>query len=159
MIALTNILDPSPNLINTETNTEQIDNTLTLELFANKKNIEDKISEYNAILTKNFINESFFLYDKSNLIKKTFVTAINKQLLLYGSFSYFSGKTSIKDLKLINSPLNFLIEKRCLKENLKLQVAYINGSDVKTEDKKIHDFSNTKLGERQKSMLHHPLKP
>ena len=109
--ALTNILDPSPNLINTETNTEQIDNTLTLELFASKKNIEDKISEYNTIPTKNFINESFFLYDKSNLIKKTFVTAINKQLLLYGSFSYFSGK----DLRLINFPLNLLIEKRSLK--------------------------------------------
>lgn len=59
-VALTNILDPSPNLINTETNTEQIDNTLTLELFANKKNIEDIISEYNAIPTKNLINESFF---------------------------------------------------------------------------------------------------
>ena len=111
MIALTNILDPSPNLINTETNTEQIDNTLTLELFANKKNTEDKISQYNAIPTKNFINESFFLYDKSNLIKKTFVTAINKQLSLYGSFSYFSGK----DLRLINFPLNLLIEKRSLK--------------------------------------------
>ena len=36
-VALTNILDLSPNLINTETNTEQIDNTLTLELFTNKK--------------------------------------------------------------------------------------------------------------------------
>ena len=59
-VALTNILDPSPNLINTETNTEQIDNTLTLELFANKKNIEDIISEYNAIPTKNLINKSFF---------------------------------------------------------------------------------------------------
>ena len=157
LVALTNILDPSPNLINTETNTEQIDNTLTLESFANKKNIEDKISEYNAIRTKNFINESFLLYDKSNLIKKTFVTAINKQLSLYGSFSYFSGKTSIKDLKLINSPLIFLIEKRSLKENLKIQLAYINGSDVKTEDKKIHDFSITKLGKRQKSMLSLPI--
>ena len=64
MIALTNILDPSPNLINTETNTEQIDNTLTLELFASKKNIEDKISKYNAIPTKNFINEFFFFMIK-----------------------------------------------------------------------------------------------
>ena len=85
------------------------------------------------------------------------MTAINKQLSLYGSFSYFSGKTSIKDLKLINSPLNFLVEKRSLKVNLKIQLAYINGSDVKTEDKKIHDFSITKLGKRQKSMLSLPI--
>ena len=53
----------------------------------------------------------FFLYDKSNLIKKT---AINKQLSLYGSFSYFSGKTSIKNLKLIDviNSLKFLIKKK-----------------------------------------------
>ena len=41
------------------------------------------------------------MYDKSNLIKKTFVTASNKQLSLYGSFSYFSGKTSATNLESI----------------------------------------------------------
>ena len=47
------------------------------------KYLKEKIAEYNAIPTKNFINEGCFLYDKSNLIKKTFVTSINKQLNLY----------------------------------------------------------------------------
>ena len=91
----------------------------------------------------------FFLYDKSNLIKKT---AINKQLSLYGSFSYFSGKTSIKNLKLIDviNSLKILIKKKSLKDNLKLQIAYADGSDVKTEDQKIHDFSITKLRKRKK---------
>ena len=51
------------------------------------------MAEYIAIPTQNFVNESYFLYDNSNLSKKkTFVTDINKQLWLYGSFSYFSGK-------------------------------------------------------------------
>ena len=102
------------------------------------------------------INESFFLYDKSNLIKKT---AINKQLSLYGSFSYFSGKTSIKNLKLIDviNSLKFLIKKKSLKDNLKLQIAYADGSDVKTEDQKIHDFSITKLRKRKKKMLSEPI--
>ena len=103
------------------------------------------------------INESFFLYDKSNLIKKT---AINKQLSLYGSFSYFSGKTSIKNLKLIDviNSLKFLKKKKSLKDNLKLQIAYADGSDVKTEDQKIHDFSITKLRKRKKKkMLSEPI--
>ena len=99
----------------------------------------------------------FFLYDKSNLIKKT---AINKQLSLYGSFSYFSGKTSIKNLKLIDviNSLKILIKKKSLKDNLKLQIAYADGSDVKTEDQKIHDFSITKLRKRKKKkMLSEPI--
>ena len=99
------------------------------------------------------------MYDKSNLIKKTFVTAINKQLSLYGSFSYFSGKTSVSNLKLISSSdfLKFLIEKKSLKDNLKLQLAYVDGSEVKTSDKKIYDFSITKLGKRRKSIMSEPI--
>ena len=40
-------------------------------------------------LTFGFLNESYFLYDKSNLIKQTFVTKINKLLSIYGCISYF----------------------------------------------------------------------
>ena len=155
---LTRIIDPSPNLINTETNTEVVDNNLTQKLFSEKpKKIKDRIKEYNAIPIQNFVNESFFLYDKSNTIKKTYVTAINKQLSLYGSFSYFSGKTSIKNIKLIdvNNSLKSLVEKTLLKDSLKLQIVYVNGSDVNTEDQKIHDFSIIRLGKRKKK--HAPL--
>ena len=74
--------------------TESEQNTLSDEIFYPLvKYLKEKIEEYKAIPTKNFINEGYFLYDRSNLIKKTFVTAINKELNLYGSFSYFSGKT------------------------------------------------------------------
>ena len=114
---------------------------------------------YNAIPTKSYIKESYFLYDKSNLIKKTFVTAINKQLSLYGSFSYFSGKTTVTNLKLINSSdfLKFFIEKRSLKNNISLQLLNVNGSAVKTSDKKIHDFSITKLGKKRKNSMREPI--
>ena len=99
------------------------------------------------------------MYDKSNLIKKTFVTAIKKQLSLYGSFSYFFGKTSVTNLELINATdsLKFLVEKKSLKDNLKLQVAHVDGSEIKTNDKKIHDFLITKLGKRSKNMLPEPI--
>ena len=47
-----------------------------------KKTIEEKIAEHIAIPTKNFINKSYFLYDKSNLIKK--------KLLLQSTSNYRS---------------------------------------------------------------------
>ena len=147
------ILNLSNDLINIERVGEEVENTLTKDLFYDIKKIKEKIKEYYAIPTKNFINEGYFLYDKSSLIKKTFATAINKQLNLYGFFSHFSGKTSISNLKLINSNdlLKFFIEKNS-KCNLKFQLAQINGSEVKTSDNKIHHFSITKLGKKRKKI-------
>ena len=141
---LSAILNPNDDLINIESGVENANNNLIEELFSNKKTIEQKIAECNAIPIKNFINESFFLYDRSNAIKKTFVTTIDKELSIYGSFSYFSGKIYIKNIKLIDvtNPLKFLVEKKSLKDNLKLKIAYVNNSDVNTEDKKNSWFFN-----------------
>ena len=59
------------NLINFETNTESEQNAISDEIFYPiVKYLKEKIAEYDAIPSKNFINESYFLYDKSNLIKK-----------------------------------------------------------------------------------------
>ena len=159
---LKGILNSQDDLINNgdNNNLEKGNNNFINEIFfPAKKTIEEKMAEYKAIPATNFINESYFLYGKSNLIKNTFVTAINKQLSLYGSFSYFSGKTSVSNLELINATdsLKFLVEKKSLKDNLKLQVAYVIGSDVKINHKKIHDFSITKLGKRRKNMLPEPI--
>ena len=160
---LKSILNPQDDLINDgdNGNLEEANNNFTNEFFfPAKKTIEEKIAEYKAIPTTNFINESYFLYDKSNLIKKTFVTAINKQLSLYGSFSYFSGKASIKNLKLIdviNSP-KFFVEKKSLKDHLKLQTAYVNDSDVKTEDKKYMIFQLLDLEKEGKTCFLNRLK-
>ena len=64
-------LNLSSNLINFESNTESEENTLSDETFYPVvKNLKEKIAEYNAVPTKNFINESYLLYNTSNLIKK-----------------------------------------------------------------------------------------
>ena len=90
-------LNPLSNYINFETNTESEQNTISDEIFYHVvKYLKEKIAEYNAILTKNIFNEGYFLYDKSNLIKKTFVTAINKQLNLYGSLVIFQEKPAFQ---------------------------------------------------------------
>ena len=101
---LKTILDPKDNLINVESGIEEI-NLPDEEKFLTKteREIANKLSEYRAIPTKNFINESYFLYDKNNLIKKTYITALNKLIALYGSFSYFSEKTTTKNLTLLST--------------------------------------------------------
>ena len=90
---LKTILDPKDNLINVESGIEEI-NLPDEEKFLTKteREIANKLSEYRAIPTKNSINESYFLYDKINLIKKTYITAI-----------YFSGKTTAKNLTLLST--------------------------------------------------------
>ena len=79
---------------------------------------------------------------------------------MYGSFSYFLGKTGISNLKLLtlNDFLKFLVEKKSLKSNLKLQLAQIDGSEVKTNHNKIHHFPITKLGKRRKKGMSEPIK-
>ena len=125
---LKTILDPKDNLINVESGIEEINFPDEEKILTKtEREIANKLSEYRAIPTKNFINESYFLYDKSNLIKKTYITSLNKQIAFYGSFSYFSGKTAVKNLTLLstNDLLKFFIEKKSSKTNLNLQLKHI----------------------------------
>ena len=47
--------------------------------FPEEKKTNEKFAEYNPVPIWQFINESYFLYNRSNLIKETFITAINKK--------------------------------------------------------------------------------
>lgn len=60
--AISDIINPKNNLINVENGPEKVPNGLNEEhFFPSTKDIEDKIAEYNAIPTKYFINEKFFI--------------------------------------------------------------------------------------------------
>ena len=48
-----------------------------------------------------YINENYFFYDKSDLIKETFLTALNKKIRIYGSISYFNKKTENQIFKIV----------------------------------------------------------
>ena len=73
-------LAPINDLINLQSETGEIYNILSREsFFPEEKKNREKITEYNAVPIKNFINESYFLYGKSYLIKETFVTEMNKK--------------------------------------------------------------------------------
>ena len=121
--------------------------------------MKDKIADYSNFPTKDFVKESYFLYDKSNLIKKTFVTTTNKASLIYGPFSYFSGKVAEKEIKLldVSNTLKFYIERRALKKGLKFQLVHINGDNPVIKDKKIHNFSITRLGKKRKLNMSQPI--
>ena len=88
----------SPELINSVGGFEEI-SIRSKEIFkvTHEKLVKTAIDRYIKKLTVNFINESCFLYDKSNFIKETFITEINKKkILMYGSISYFVKKQKIK---------------------------------------------------------------
>ena len=53
--------------------------------------------------------------------------------------------------------MTFYREKKALKDNLQLHLTYVNGSNVETTDKKIHNFSITKLGKRRRIMTPEPV--
>ena len=46
-----------------------------------------------------------------------------------------------------------MIKKNSLKDQIAVQFTYVNDENVKTSDKKIHDFSITKLGKRKKTIM------
>ena len=108
-----NLLPPE-NLLNIESRTEETSNVLTQnDFFPIKKDIKDYTDEYNGFPNKYFVNESYFLYDKSNLILDSYITALNKKISIDGSFSYFNGKKQNEKLNLIiaENLLKFLVEK------------------------------------------------
>ena len=79
-ISLKDLIELSQDLINTKAGTEQ---TLSVparaHFFPDQKAIEDHIKYSKNVPVVHYINESYYLYDKNDLIKETFITAFNKK--------------------------------------------------------------------------------
>ena len=100
---LKRFLLPSANLINTVSGTEEITNVpKQYSFYPEQEAIEKNIKKYKDVPIFYFIKESYFI-KKSDLIKETFVTALQKNILLYGSISFFNKKTKEKIFKIINT--------------------------------------------------------
>ena len=110
-------------------------------------------------MLNDFIDESFFLYDKCNLIKKSFITELNKLIPIYGFISYFEKKTFNELAQIVSSskPLEFNIEKDAIKNYPGFQLTRVNSTNVTLTDKKDYDFSITKIGKKRKRPLMDPL--
>ena len=97
--------------------------------------------------------KAIFLYDKSNLIKQTFVTEINKLLSIYGSISYFDKKGTNEAAQIIsfNNHLKCFISNDTVKNSLDFKLTKINGSLPAIRDKKVHNFLFTEIGTKRKN--------
>lgn len=96
--------EPGSNLLNLESETTTVTHFLIKDdFYLQQKPITDLIKEYNNFLGEYFVIESYFLYDKSNLIKNTYITAINQAFSIYDSFSYFKGKSANEKLTLLDA--------------------------------------------------------
>ena len=106
-------LPPSKNLLNMASGTEEVDNVLIQnDFFLIQKDIKDKADKYNSVPEKNFVNESYFLYDKSNLILDTFITALHKIISIYGSSNETLTLIAAENL------LKILVQKDTIRNNL-----------------------------------------
>ena len=87
--------------------------------YPTQQQIDENIKKYNNVPAKNFINESYLLYNKSDLVKESYITAVNKKVSLYGSTSYFNNKTENEMLKIISPEnlLNFLVNRDTIRNN------------------------------------------
>ena len=75
----------------------------------------------NDVSVNYFINETFFLYDKNDLIKETFITAVQKKISIHSSISYLDTKTENETFKIVSPEeyLKFFVDKDKSKKFLK----------------------------------------
>ena len=142
---------PSKNVLNIASRFGELNHVLTQnDFFPFRKDIKDKTDECNLVPEKNFVNESYFLCDKCNLILDTFITALNKKVSISGSFSYFGRKPANETLTLIAAQnlLKFLVEKDTIRNNLSFQLTNISGNVPTIKDSKIYNFSITRLSRK-----------
>ena len=83
-----------PDLINKPRGTDEEMFAAPKEIFklSQEKLVETALRNYREKLPTNFVNESYFLSDKSELIKETYIRKLKKKILIYGSISYFNKK-------------------------------------------------------------------
>ena len=79
------------------------------------------------------------MYDKSDLMKETYITALNKKISIYHSISYFNKKAESEIFKIISleNSLKFLVNKDTINNSLSLQLTTIIGKLPTLQDKKV----------------------
>ena len=158
--SLEKFIEPSPTLINSESGQEGDTTAPTRDFFSPKyKWIEDNIRNYKNTPATHYINESYFLYDKSNFIKDTFITPLNKKILIYGSISYFNKKTGNEIFKIVSLEefLKFYVDKDVIRNSLCFQLKNISGDIPKLKDSKIYNYFLTRIVEKRKRKMAEPI--
>lgn len=117
-----------------------------------EKNVEDELLTHEEIKIKKgfflkrqnrkqLLRDSYFLYDVSSIVKESFITELNKFLVIFGSMTYFKEKK--RDLIDLISPTNtceFNMEKDTIKNSMELQIPKVIGQHSEIVDKKNTSF-------------------
>ena len=121
--------------------------------------VKAAIQNYIKKLTVSLVNESYFLYDRSNLIEPTFITEINKLISTYGSISYFDKMSLDEIVKVVSftKPLKFSVIKDVGKNSREYKVTKNDRTVPWLNDGKIHNFSFTEV-DRKSAAMSNPIK-
>lgn len=95
--------------------------------------------------------QTVFLYDKSNLAQKLFITQLDKFISIYGFLNYFDEKKKIH-ISII-SPTNtvkFEIGKDSFKNILNCQTTKVSEQKAEIVDKKMHEISISNIIKKRK---------
>ena len=100
-----NILRPTEDILNTRKE--------TVPISADDFKFFEEVEIEKCLASTQFIRDSYFLYNKSNLIKRSFITELNKFISICGSISCFDSKNTHKTAEIVssNNPLEFFLEK------------------------------------------------
>ena len=89
-----------------------------------------------------FVQDTFFLYRNSNLVKKKTIAELREHIAIFGAISYFGKKKSSNNIDLITpeNKLNFSSTQKAYKEEIVLQLAKVCGKFFFTASNKIRHF-------------------
>ena len=92
------------------------------------------------------------MYDKSDLIKETIITASNEkfQFMVQSAISTKKTENDVFEIVNLEEFLKFYIDNDATKNSLSFQLTSINGKLPKLKDKNIYHFSLTKIVEKRK---------
>ena len=94
--------------------------------------------------------ESYFSYDRSNLVRQSFVNKRKKILPIYCLASFLREKITEKIALLYDTKSkSFFEEKNAKKEELNLQIANISGERADTTDTKIREAFITRISKKR----------
>ena len=100
------------------------------------------------------------MYDKIDLIKDTFITALNKKYQFMVQLVTLTKKKTENKIPKTVSPEEFLkfhVDKDAKKYSMTFQLTNISGDIPKLKDSKIYNFSLTRIGEKRKRKMAEPI--
>ena len=123
------------------------------EIFLTGEEIDIKKKHFNIIDELNLFQESYFLYDRSNVIKITFISEISKSFSHLLFWKFLGGNWKRKNRFNNGKKLEIIFYiKKCRQKELDLQIVKLSWKKTETTDNKIHNvfFQGLEKKERQK---------